>query len=117
MIYLYSLKDWVNLFHKYKLEDQTRFNTSFKRADWDSEKKLYKIQFEDRENGNYIFEYESEILISAIGGFSTPVDRPPGMKGLDDFRGKSFHSARWDHTVDLKGKRVGVIGNGCSAGK
>lgn len=37
------------------------------------------------------------------------------MRGLEEFEGEVFHSARWDHTVDLSGKRVGVIGNGCSA--
>lgn len=56
-----------------------------------------------------------DVLVSCIGGFSTPLDKPHGMKGIERFEGTSFHSARWRHDVDLKGKRVGVIGNGCSA--
>jgi len=39
----------------------------------------------------------------------------PGIKGADTFTGPSFHSGHWDHSVSLKGKRVAVIGSGCSA--
>ena len=39
----------------------------------------------------------------------------PDIPGVDDFAGPSFHSARWDHDVDLAGKRVAVIGTGASA--
>ncbi len=39
----------------------------------------------------------------------------PQIPGLDRFRGKVFHSARWDHGYDLKGKRVASIGTGGSA--
>ena len=39
----------------------------------------------------------------------------PDLPGLDDFAGPWFHSARWDHDVDLRGKRVAVIGTGASA--
>ena len=54
------------------------------------------------------------MLVSAIGGFSTPLDRPPDIPGLDSFAGVTFHSARYKHEVELAGKRVGVIGNGCT---
>ena len=39
----------------------------------------------------------------------------PELPGLDSFSGASFHSARWDHSVELTGQRVGVIGTGSSA--
>jgi len=39
----------------------------------------------------------------------------PDIKGLDSFQGACFHTAKWDHSVDLKGKRVGIIGNGSTA--
>lgn len=57
---------------------------------------------------------EAEVLIYAVGPFQD-VKYPKGLGGLDRFGGEMFHSARWRHDVDLKGKRVGVIGNGCSA--
>ena len=40
---------------------------------------------------------------------------PSDLVGIADFKGVLWHSAQWRHDVDLKGKRVGVIGNGCSA--
>ncbi len=39
----------------------------------------------------------------------------PDIEGLDSFPGHVFHSARWDHSVDLNGKRIGVVGSGASA--
>ncbi len=37
------------------------------------------------------------------------------IEGRDEFAGPAFHSAQWDHSVDLTGKRVAVIGTGASA--
>src|SRR5204863_3033664 len=39
----------------------------------------------------------------------------PAISGLDGFRGEHFHSARWNHGYDLRGKRVAVVGNAASA--
>lgn len=110
-------EDWERLFHKHELEKQTRFHTKFIRADWVPERQVYVSQFEDVKDPSKKFTFESEVLVSAIGGFSTPLDKPQGMTGIETFKGECFHSARWRYDVDLKGKRVGVIGNGCSAGK
>ena len=51
--------------------------------------------------------------MSAAGGLSAP--RLPEIEGIETFGGALFHSARWDHSVDLAGKRVAVIGTGASA--
>ena len=48
-----------------------------------------------------------------MGALSVP--REIGIKGAEKFKGPVFHSARWDHSVNVKGKNVVVIGNGCSA--
>ncbi len=58
-------------------------------------------------------EHEARVLVSAVGMFHTPA--VPAIDGLDDFAGTSFHSARWDHSHDLTGRRVAVIGTGASA--
>ncbi|MBO0855849.1 MAG: NAD(P)/FAD-dependent oxidoreductase [Nocardia sp.] len=55
----------------------------------------------------------ADVLISAVGQLSRP--QLPDIPGIDSFSGPSFHSAEWDHTVDLTGKRVAVIGTGASA--
>lgn len=57
---------------------------------------------------------EAEVMFYAIGGFQAPL-YPTDMRGKEDFKGELFHSARWRHDVIFKKKRVGVIGNGCSA--
>lgn len=55
----------------------------------------------------------AKVLISGMGGLSTPAY--PKLKGLERFQGKTFHSQRWDHEYDLRGKRVAVIGTGASS--
>ena len=54
-----------------------------------------------------------DIVIAATGVLHQPV--LPDIEGLDSFAGPKFHTARWDHDVDLKGKRVGVVGTGSTA--
>lgn len=54
-----------------------------------------------------------DIVISACGILHKPAY--PAIDGLADFGGDCFHSARWDHSVDIQGKRVGVIGTGSTA--
>lgn len=55
-------------------------------------------------------EYGADFLISATGVLHHP--RLPSIAGLDDFAGHAFHSARWDHSVELRGRRIAIIGNG-----
>ena len=57
--------------------------------------------------------FTADVLVGAAGGLSTP--SIPRLAGLDRFEGKVFHSATWDHGVDLTGRDVAVIGNGASA--
>lgn len=51
-------------------------------------------------------------VIAATGVLHHPVT--PDIKGLENFEGASFHTARWDHSAELDGKRIGVIGNGAT---
>ncbi|MBK6738724.1 MAG: NAD(P)/FAD-dependent oxidoreductase [Haliea sp.] len=54
-----------------------------------------------------------DVVIAATGILHEPLY--PKIAGLDTFAGTAFHSARWDHSVDLRGKRVGIIGTGSTA--
>jgi len=56
---------------------------------------------------------EANAVVSAVGQLNRP--NIPAIPGAERFTGPAFHSARWDHTVDLTGKRVAVIGTGASA--
>lgn len=53
---------------------------------------------------------EADVVIAATGVLHHP--SMPQIEGLERFEGASFHTARWDHSVPLDGKRVGVIGSG-----
>ena len=55
----------------------------------------------------------ARVLVSATGPLVEP--KIPPFPGLDTFAGPAFHSARWDHSVDLTGKRVAAVGTGASA--
>jgi cation diffusion facilitator CzcD-associated flavoprotein CzcO len=58
-------------------------------------------------------EVEADTVVFACGQLNRPY--VPPLEGLDDFAGPAWHSARWDHTCDLRGKRVAVVGSGASA--
>ena len=57
--------------------------------------------------------YNARFLISCVGQLNHPAD--PDIPGLGKFKGTQFHSAKWDHRYNLRGKRVAVIGSGASA--
>jgi cation diffusion facilitator CzcD-associated flavoprotein CzcO len=57
--------------------------------------------------------HEADVLLTACGQLSVP--SVPPIRGLDGFEGPRFHTAEWRHDVDLAGKRVAVVGTGCSA--
>jgi len=58
-------------------------------------------------------QYCAAIVVSANGRLHHPVI--PTIKGMDTFTGAKFHTARWDHSVPIKGKRLGLIGTGSTA--
>jgi cation diffusion facilitator CzcD-associated flavoprotein CzcO len=60
--------------------------------------------------GEYL---DTDVLITAVGQLSRPAI--PHLPGIGSFEGPAFHSAEWDHDVDLTGKRIAVLGTGASA--
>jgi cation diffusion facilitator CzcD-associated flavoprotein CzcO len=72
----------------------------------------------DEARGKWLLEtsggpHEADVLLTACGQLSVP--STPAIPGLDEFDGPAFHTAEWRHDVDLAGKRVAVVGTGCSA--
>ena len=57
--------------------------------------------------------FTATVLVTAFGALSQPA--LPALPGIESFRGEVMHSARWNHDVDLRGKRVAMIGTGASA--
>lgn len=113
--------DWKNLFSyqpeiwdylkgvtdKYGLRRYIEFNSLVDRAHWDEDECQWHVFTGDGR------EYIGQFLISGAGALHIPAF--PDIEGRGEFRGPAFHSAQWDHSVDLTGKRVAVIGTGASA--
>lgn len=103
---------WKQLAIKYSLYDHIVLNTRVVAVEWSAQDQKYKVELRDLKNDQVSVEY-AEVVISALGALCIPYS-PPELKA-EVFKGHQFHSARWDHNYDLHGKRVAVIGNGCSA--
>ncbi|PLB47594.1 monooxygenase [Aspergillus steynii IBT 23096] len=81
-------------------------------ASWDEECQEWAVALRDNKTG-LEFVRRATILVSAVGAISFPRDIQ--FPGMHRFQGPMMHTARWDHSIDYTGKRVAVIGNGCSA--
>ncbi|RJG13452.1 NAD(P)/FAD-dependent oxidoreductase [Pseudomonas cavernicola] len=92
---------------KYGLRGQIRFNTEVAGAEFDESLGLWRVTSVAGE------VFTAQALVSACGQLNRPAY--PRIPGLQTFQGEAFHSARWNHAYDLRGKRVAVIGTGASA--
>ena len=91
---------------RYGLGPNLRLGTEVTRAEFDEGLGRWRVEVEGGET------LEADVLVSACGQLSRPaLRRIPGAEG---FNGPIFHTARWNHEVDLDGKRVAVIGTGAS---
>ncbi len=86
--------------------DRFVFDTAVLDARWDEDAQRWIVTT----TGS---EYAARTLTMGAGGLSEP--RLPDIDGIESFQGEIFHSARWNHDVDLTGKRVAIIGTGASA--
>ncbi|KKZ61326.1 hypothetical protein EMCG_04043 [[Emmonsia] crescens] len=103
---------------KYKLFRYIRFNSTVEESRWDEKARKWQTAIKvggGSKDAEFVDQYTltSDFLVSAVGQLNSP--SYPSIPGIEDFKGKIIHSARWDWTYDLKGKRVGVIGNGATA--
>ena len=92
---------------KYDLYRHIRFGAEIASAAWDDEAAVWRIRTTKGE------EIEADVLATGVGQLNRP--SMPKFRGAENFKGVSFHSARWRHDVDLSGKTVGVVGNAASA--
>jgi cation diffusion facilitator CzcD-associated flavoprotein CzcO len=92
---------------RHELGPHIRLNTRFQEAVWDESAGEWHATAQD---GMHI---QARVLVSGMGALHVP--RYPEIKGLERFRGPAFHSANWDHSVELDGKNVAVVGTGASA--
>jgi cation diffusion facilitator CzcD-associated flavoprotein CzcO len=89
------------------LRSRCRFGTRVTAADWDAGAGGYRLALGDGTTAT------CDVLISCVGLLNRP--RVPEWPGLESFAGPAFHTARWEHQHDLRGKRVAVVGTGSTA--
>ncbi|MEU6810903.1 NAD(P)/FAD-dependent oxidoreductase [Streptomyces sp. NPDC046831] len=90
----------------FRLRPHIRFDAEVEKMTWDAGKLRWDIE-------TAAGKLSADVVVSATGPLSDP--KIPDIPGLDSFPGKVFHSARWDHDYDLRGKRVAMVGTGASA--
>lgn len=95
---------------KYDLRRHIVFNTRAISATWVADAGLWRCVAEGAEGR---VERTARFVVSGIGGLHVPAT--PEFPGIENFEGEVFHSATWDHDVELEGKRVAAIGTGASA--
>ncbi|MFO1408356.1 MAG: NAD(P)/FAD-dependent oxidoreductase [Steroidobacteraceae bacterium] len=84
-----------------------RFNAEVRETRWDDTAGRWRVELTD---GACV---DAQFVVTGVGQLHRP--SIPDLPGRDDFAGPQFHSARWDHGIDLTGRRIAVIGNAASA--
>jgi len=92
---------------KYELGRHIRLNTRLHEAVWDEKESVWHAAAGEG------MRIKARVLVSGIGGLHVP--QYPKLKGVDRFAGPKFHSSTWDHSVDLDGKNIAVVGTGASS--
>ena len=93
-----------------ELRSHIRFGTEVLAAEFCEDTATWKLTIRNPDGNAETLE--ANAIVSAVGQLNRP-NLPP-IAGRESFAGPSFHSAEWDHSVDLRGKRVAVIGTGAS---
>ena len=92
---------------KHALRERIRFGSVLESAVYDESNNQWSLTLKNGET------LGTQFLVSAVGQLHKP--NYPEIPGADSFQGTSFHSANWNHDIDLEGKSVAVIGNAASA--
>lgn len=109
---LYARGDEIHAYLARVAEAETvepRFESPLLGAEWDPAGELWRL----RVGGPDPVEIEADALVLACGRLTEPAI--PRVPGLETFPGAMFHTARWDHSVDLAGAEIAVVGTGASA--
>jgi len=96
---------------KHDLHKHIRFETMVETVAWDEDRAVWRATLKRKDGRTEVVE--ANVVVTAVGQLNRP--RFPDIEGIGSFEGPAFHSAEWRHDVDLKGKRVAVIGTGASS--
>ena len=95
---------------KHDIGGHVLWETEVTEAAWDDASATWTVRARDRQGNTTTLT--ARAVISAVGQLNRP--HVPAIDGQADFAGPAFHSSEWDHSVDLRGKRVAMIGAGAS---
>ncbi len=95
----------------FEVRDHIRFGSAVRAATWSEADSNWTVLYRARDGTEQTLT--ANAVISAVGQLNRP--SWPAIEGITSFAGDSFHSAEWRHDIDLTGRRVAVIGTGCSA--
>ena len=96
--------------HKYGIDEHCRFETEVEAATYDEAAGTWTVRV--RTADGTVDELPARAVISAVGSLNRP--KLPDIPGIDDFDGPSFHSIRWDHSVDVTGTKFALVGAGAT---
>ncbi|SOY68887.1 Uncharacterized monooxygenase y4iD [Cupriavidus taiwanensis] len=102
---------FVDVSHRFGVRSHIRFSTKVESAVYNENTMDWTVRVSDANGEADVLR--ANVVISAVGLLNVP--KMPAIAGLDAFTGPCFHSARWPEGLDVRGKRVAVIGNGASA--
>lgn len=96
---------------KHGLYAHTRFGAAVESMTWDDHAAVWRLRV--READGTVAAVSAAAVVTAMGYLNRP--KYPDVPGIDRFAGTSIHSGEWDPALDLRGKRVAVVGAGCTA--
>ena len=106
-----ELRDYFErVMKKYGVDAHCRFNSEVTSARFDESTGRWAVEV--RNERGEMETLDAFAIISAVGSLNNP--HMPDIPGMHDFAGPSFHSARWDTSVDIRGTRFALIGAGAS---
>ena len=95
---------------EFSVRPHIRFNTEVVQVDWQESEKNWRLEIVADGQAQTMV---APILVSAVGQISVP--KLPPIDGLEDFQGPIFHSSHWPEALELKDKKVAIIGTGASS--
>ncbi|HMC39890.1 MAG TPA: NAD(P)/FAD-dependent oxidoreductase [Acidimicrobiales bacterium] len=101
---------FTSVMHKHDVEPHVRWRSEVTALRWDDTRARWDVTVKGPDGSETVLA--ARAVISAVGHLSRP--HIPDIPGRETFAGPAFHSARWDHSVDLAGRRVALVGAGAS---
>ena len=99
---------------KFNIDKKIKFNHYVKDASWCSEKSIWTLKVEDKNQMGTV-TMSCNFIFMCSGYYSYEKGYTPDFKGIDDFNGKIMHPQKWDTSIDYSDKEVIVIGSGATA--